>query len=496
MKDKKSTLFFRFSRNFLGQKRHFWLVVSGTVYLVVLICRIWGAHRFLHYEESVLVGSTRSETFFAVLNDNSYGSIVQRATVEFSAWFRLAITPNLLVGSSILIWLSCTMFILRALFQNGSGNLPAFFGPLALCLLPLPDGAFMGLVSNVGFPIGVLVVTLVIVSKSSANVRDRVVEFALLITAAASTPTALVALPILLTWLVLNIGDQWINIDRLLAIILGASILLLLYLVQEPTMTYLEDWEPTETYEREVLSRLTESGSFEVRARASVGLGELIKNLPGSIRFVVTQMYPEPWASRAILETQGLAKLMQVVVPVFLVVLLVLLITRVHKSPVDRSIIMLANGLFFGSIVSVLVQHVLVGQLTLRQYLFLPVTMFWMGILVLLGGALASRSRTALLLLAPFIVCFALAVWQNFRDPFQENPRQGGMGRYASHEIWRPALDVARNKCQDMSDKAFVVVTQVDPNDPTIKRLIQSSGLKLAWFDHPFIARCDVIKKG
>jgi len=360
----------------------------------------------------------------------------------------------------------------------------------------LPDAAILGRLTDVGFPVGVLVATLVIVSKSSANLRDRVVEFALLIIATASTPTALVAVPILLVWLALNDHQRRLNFQRLLAIIIGALISFLLYQVQDPTMSYLTDWKPKETYEREVLSRLTESGSLEVRARASVGLGELVTNLPGSIRFVITQMYPEPWASRAILETKGSAKLLQVVVPIFLVILCVLFIRRTRKPPVSRTIIELAFGLFLGSAFAVLVQHVLVGQLTLRQYLFLPVTLFWMAILLLFSGAVVARSGRAICLLLPLVVVFVFAASQNFRDPFQENPRQGGMGRYASHEVWRPALEVARKKCSKLTDETIVVVTQVDANDPKIKNSISTSGLKLAWFDHPFVVKCGVIKKG
>lgn len=443
-----------------------------------------------------MVGSTRSESLISVWNDFSYGVFIQRFFVEFVSLWDLEWTPKLSVGFALIIWLGCCLYLRFLLVRGGSGSFPAFLAPLALCLLPLPEIAYIGILATIGLPLSALLVALIATPFASRSRPLRVLELGTILIIAMSTPPALVAVPILLVWLALNGDQRRLNFQRLLAIIIGALISFLLYQVQDPTMSYLKDWKPKETYEREVLSRLTESGSLEVRARARVGLGELVTNLPGSIRFVITQMYPEPWASRAILETKGSAKLLQVVVPIFLVILCVLLIRRTRKPPVSRTIIELAFGLFLGSAVAVLVQHVLVGQLTLRQYLFLPVTLFWMAILVLTGGAIVSRSRTALLLMAPFITCFALAVSQNFRDPFQENPRQGGMGRYASHEVWRPALEVARKKCSKLTDETIVVVTQVDTNDPKIKNLISTSGLKLAWFDHPFVAKCGVIKKG
>ncbi|MFM8968882.1 MAG: hypothetical protein ACKOI3_01310 [Actinomycetota bacterium] len=480
----------------MSSKRHFWVCVSTVVYSVILICRVWGAHRFLHYEESVMVGSTRSESLISVWNDFSYGVFIQRFFVEFVSLWDLEWTPKLSVAFAVIIWLGCCLYLRFLLVRGGSGSFPAFLAPLALCLLPLPEIAYLGLLATIGLPLSALLVALVATPFASRSRPLRVLELGTILIIAMSTPPALVAVPILLVWLALNDDQRRLNFQRLLAIIIGALISFLLYQVQDPTMSYLKDWKPTETYEREVLSRLSESGSLEVRARASVGLGELVTNLPGSIRFVITQMYPEPWASRAILETKGSAKLLQVVVPIFLVILCVLFIRRIRKPPVSRTIIELAFGLFLGSAFAVLVQHVLVGQLTLRQYLFLPVTLFWMAILLLFGGAVVARSGRAICLLLPLVVVFVFAASQNFRDPFQENPRQGGMGRYASHEVWRPALEVARKKCSKLTDETIVVVTQVDANDPKIKNLISTSGLKLAWFDHPFVAKCGVIKKG
>jgi ABC-type sugar transport system permease subunit len=155
-----------------------------------------------------------------------------------------------------------------------------------------------------------------------------------------------------------------------------------------------------------------------------------------------------------------------------------------------------AQRLLLAAAMSVIVQHVLVGQLTLRQYLFMPVALFWMAILVLLGGAINARSGRAIVLLVPLVFVFAYAAVQNFRDPFQENPRQGGTGRYSEVDLWRPALEKARAKCRNLDDDTVVVVSQVDAENPVIKQMIKTSGLEFAWFDHPFVARCYVINGG
>jgi hypothetical protein len=96
----------------------------------------------------------------------------------------------------------------------------------------------------------------------------------------------------------------------------------------------------------------------------------------------------------------------------------------------------------------------------------------------------------------PLVAVFVFAAAQNFRDPFQENPRQGGTGRYASEDLWRPALEKARVACESLEEDEVVVVSQFDPASPVIKQMIKTSGLKFAWFDHPFVARCYVINGG
>ena len=117
-----------------------------------------------------------------------------------------------------------------------------------------------------------------------------------------------------------------------------------------------------------------------------------------------------------------------------------------------------------------------------------------MAVLILISSAVVARFSRAIILLLPLIFCFVSVVFQNFRDPFQENPRQGGTGRYAKIELWRPALTKARQDCNLLDESTVVVISQVNPNDPMIKQMINTSGLKFAWFDHPFVARCYVIR--
>jgi hypothetical protein len=474
----------------------YWILAAALVYLSILVARVWGAHRFLHFEETLMIGASRTLDFGAVWDDHAYGFFLQWALSEIGSLFDLTVMPTVFVGLSVLTWLACAMWINRTLVRAGISDAVAFVGPLALCLIPLPDVAYLGMVSSIGFPILIAMVVVILVSDHSTSRVRITVEMLLLLLISASAPPALVGGGIVAALIFFKIGSLGLHLYRGIAIAAGAVMSVFVFRYQEAPMTYIGDWVPNTDYEREVFDRLTEAGGFITRERASIGIVDTIRNIPGTLRFIITQFYPEPWASRAILETGGFAKLLQVVLPLLLVVVVVAILARMRSYKIDSAVMRVALGLFLAAAMSVIVQHVLVGQLTLRQYLFLPLVFFWMAILVLFSGAVVARSGRAIFLLLPLVAVFIFAAAQNFRDPFQENPRQGGTGRYASEDLWRPALEKARVACESLEEDEVVVVSQFDPESPVIKQMIKTSGLKFAWFDHPFVARCYVINGG
>ena len=472
---------------------YYWAVAAGIVYLTILVARVWGAHRFLHFEESAMVGASRTLPITAVWDDHAYGFVWSWILSEIASIFDIALMPIIFVSLATLTWLASALWMFFVLIRTGISNMGAFCGPLALCLLPLPDVAYIGIVSSVGFPLAVAMISTVSLVEVSSSRRMARVELLLIILIAASTPPALVGAGVAALYCLLRKGSIRANLIRLACILLGAVVSIMVFKFQDPQMAYLGEWVPTGGYERDVLQRLTEAGAFITRERASVGVVQTLRNIPGTLRFVITQFYPEPWASRAILETGGVAKLLQVVLPLSFVAVIVTILCRMRNRKIDSPTMRAAIWLFIAAAISVAVQHLLVGQLTLRQYLFLPLALFWMGVLVLMSGAVVARSGRAVALLAPLVIVFIFAAAQNFRDPFQENPRQGGTGRYAATDLWRPAIQKAREACTKLDDDAVVVISQFNQSDEIIEQMSRTSGLKKAWFDHSFVARCRVI---
>ena len=70
-------------------------------------------------------------------------------------------------------------------------------------------------------------------------------------------------------------------------------------------------------------------------------------------------------------------------------------------------------------------------------------------------------------------------VKQNFRDPLEIEPRQGGMGRYENIDLWKPTLERARTDCRNMDAETVIIVSQKDET----------------WFEAPVVVRCGYIMK-
>jgi hypothetical protein len=54
--------------------------------------------------------------------------------------------PTVFVGLSVWTWLARAVWINRTLVRAGISDAVAFVGPLALCLLRMPDIAYIGMV--------------------------------------------------------------------------------------------------------------------------------------------------------------------------------------------------------------------------------------------------------------------------------------------------------------------------------------------------------------
>ena len=158
----------------------FWTFAAALVYLSILVARVWGSHRFLHFEESAMVAASRSLPLSAIWDDHAYGKFLQWVLVEVSTLIDISFLPSVLVALAVFVWLISAIGIFVTMMNSGISAFSAFCGSLILCLVPLPDLAMMGLISSAGFPIAVLLIVISSVSERSFNSRSFVFELVIL----------------------------------------------------------------------------------------------------------------------------------------------------------------------------------------------------------------------------------------------------------------------------------------------------------------------------
>ena len=118
----------------------FWLGLS------VLTVRGWGAHRVLHFEETVAVGSALSQGLFSSLNDSPYGTLVPRLLIEFAVLFPLEFLPRVLFGLATVLWSLFSLIIFVVVLRRLADLAAAWFASFVLVLVPLPELGMQGIV--------------------------------------------------------------------------------------------------------------------------------------------------------------------------------------------------------------------------------------------------------------------------------------------------------------------------------------------------------------
>ena len=255
---------------------------------------------------------------------------------------------------------------------------------------------------------------------------------------------------------------------------------------QEPPLRYLGEWTQELAQTSETLGRLEDSGAATVRKAPSVDVVSVFKGLPGSIKYLLTQIAPEPIASRWVASSSLGSDVLRIgfLFAVFVVLplgTLGLQICRIKESKFN--VYRTTLRLFLAAALVLILQIFLIsGTVQTRQLLFAPICFYWIAIFTFLPAVFKlqhlkrSVVPTVILVLA---ITFTFAVLQNFRDPFDSNPRQGGMGRYEEDQLWTLALSRALGECQNMQPDDIVIISQKEE----------------IWVDSPVVIRCKFITR-
>ena len=458
------------------------LTLNFIIYLALLTARSWGSHRILHYEETIAVASALSQSFFATLNDFAYGLLVPRILIFLAVQLPLEYLPITLLTIATLLWTIFSTIIFWVVYKKTHRYLPAFLASLVLILVPLPELGMQGIVWNSFWPMFIALGVVVACRAYGESKRATYLVALFAFLTAASNPVTGVLM------LLLGFDYVWQKAPRKKLFVIGFCLLLgmifslYVQITQEPSLRYLGEWTQEFAQTSETLGRLEESGAATLRKAPPVDPVAVIKGLPGTSKYLLTQISPEPiasgWVASSGLESDvlriGILFVVFVGVPI---VALYSQIRRISDSKIKEHGATLR--LFSAALLVLLLQVVLIsGTVQTRQLLFAPICFYWIGIFTIFPDLFkASQLTRSVLPVTMLSVIFVLTAFQNFRDPFDANPRQGGMGRYEEDPLWTTALSKARSECLNMQPDDVVIISQKEE----------------IWVDAPVVIRCKFI---
>ena len=458
------------------------LTLNFVIYLALLTARSWGSHRILHYEETIAVASALSQSFFATLNDFAYGLLVPRIVIFLAVQLPLEYLPITLLTIATLLWAIFSTIIFWVVYKKTHRYLPAFLASLVLILVPLPELGMQGIVWNSFWPMFIALGVVVACRAYGESKRTTYLLALFAFLTAASNPVAGVLM------LLLGFDYVWQKAPRKRVFVIGFCLLLgmifslYVQITQEPPLRYLGEWTQEFAQTSETLGRLEDSGAATVRKAPPVDPVAVAKSAPATIKYLLTQMVPEPYASRWILTESRIISLIQVTF--ILIIFSIFPMIVLHLS--ERN---LQNKFFrdsFFRLITVLLfiisfQSLLIGDIVQsKQYLFAPVSFFWVSIFLITPQRPSfklNRRVVANLFQLLIVATFLIQILQNFRDPHDISGEDGGPGRYEENQLWKIALDKSRTDCINRS-----------PNDVII--IIQKDGVI---FDAPVVIRCKFI---
>ena len=235
--------------------------------------------------------------------------------------------------------------------------------------------------------------------------------------------------PVTAVLLVIVSFDYWRNEfsrKRILffasSLFLGLLFSLYVQVRQEPQYRYLGNWTQELAQTSQTFGWIEEAGGNRVRGVPPLNVSNLIQGIPGSIKYFLTQMAPEPFASKWILTESVLGNLFHAFL--LLLVFFVLPISAVlflrRRDPDSRvpQIVLRLSVVFL--LVEALQIYLIGGVAQTRQLLFAPICCYWIAVFLLLPRTLKTRlslQGATLVGLISLVLVFVLLTKQNFRDP-------------------------------------------------------------------------------
>ena len=430
----------------------YWIVLLLSLFLV-LLSRGKGAFSRLEIEETFNSGFMMSHNVFGIFTAQMYQAVTSKLLAEIALLFPLDLLPRVSFYLASFFSLTCLACIQMVVLKNTNNRAAAFFAVVMIALIPAPLHGVQGLVYGVYWIQLVLFVCIAATPQMLFSSIAR--RFFLLfgaITSMSHPAAGIVGLYLLASSYFVGGQERKSKIQLGISTCIGLAVQIIAYFNRQSQLAYLGIWKPNTMKEVDALKLLSDAGASEIRSTKGILNSDLVGNVFGSSKFLVSSVFPEPWNSRILQNRSFISNLIFIAVPLF-IVLAPFIVTQTQsfrRNLMNTS--KFIKQLTFVTMTVVGFQYLILGSLDKFQHTMLFVNTVWVVVAIGITASFALKLRFSVLICLITAVVLIPSIPQQFRDA-----RLKG-----SENAWKIGLAQAVKECKSLDPNEVVVIIQED----------------------------------
>jgi hypothetical protein len=440
------------------------------ILILILLARSEGSFRRLEIEDSFNTGFMMSHNIFGIFSAQMYQTVSSKLLAEIALLFPLQFLPRVSFYLATFFSLVCLALIQIVISRNTGSNRTAFGAVVLIALIPAPLNGVQGFVYGVYWIQLLLFVCLAATPQVLfPPIARRIILVFGAFTSMSHPAAGIVGLYLLANSFFVNGQERKLKIRLGVATCIGLAVQIVAYFNRQSQLAYLGTWSPNTPQEIDAFKLLSDAGASEIRSTKGVFNPDLIGNLFGSLKFLVSSVFPEPWNSRILQNRSFISNLIFITVPL-LIMLVPFIVTQARSfRESQESASRFVKQLCLLTMTVVGFQFLILGSLDKFQHTMLFVNTVWVVVAIGVTASFAFKLRSLLITSLVTAVVLMPAIPQHFRDD-----RLRG-----SENAWKVGLVQAVKECNSS-----------DPNEVVV--IIQEEG-PVGDESAPFFLRCSVL---
>jgi hypothetical protein len=440
------------------------------ILILILLARSEGSFRRLEIEDSFNTGFMMSHNIFGIFSAQMYQTVSSKLLAEIALLFPLQFLPRVSFYLATFFSVVCLALIQIVISRNTGSNRTAFGAVVLIALIPAPLNGVQGFVYGVYWIQLLLFVCLAATPQVLfPPIARRIILVFGAFTSMSHPAAGIVGLYLLANSFFVSGQERKLKIRLGVATCIGLAVQIVAYFNRQSQLAYLGTWSPNTPQEIDAFKLLSDAGASEIRSTKGVFNPDLIGNLFGSLKFLVSSVFPEPWNSRILQNRSFISNLIFITVPL-LIMLVPFIVTQARSfRESQESASRFVKQLCLLTMTVVGFQFLILGSLDKFQHTMLFVNTVWVVVAIGVTASFAFKLRSLLITSLVTAVVLMPAIPQHFRDD-----RLRG-----SENAWKVGLVQAVKECNSS-----------DPNEVVV--IIQEEG-PVGDESAPFFLRCSVL---